>query len=126
GADLRRHAARPLQGRGVAEVPAPQRDQAARAGRLMRLSCGFPPTASAPEHAALAEQLGYERVWFYDSPALYGDVWVALARAADATRRIGLGTAGLVPEVPHLAAAPAARGPGGKQARGRPLLSLRT
>ena len=40
----------------------------------MRLSCGFPPSPRAPEHAKLAEELGYERAWFYDSPALYGDV----------------------------------------------------
>ena len=39
-----------------------------------------------------AEALGYERVWVYDSPALYGDVWVALARIAEATDHIGLAT----------------------------------
>jgi 5,10-methylenetetrahydromethanopterin reductase len=31
-------------------------------------------------------------VWVYDSPPLYGDVWVALARAAEATDHIGLAT----------------------------------
>lgn len=33
-------------------------------------------------YVQLAEQLGFERVWTYDSPALYGDIWVALARIA--------------------------------------------
>ena len=37
----------------------------------------FPPGPDAVAHAQLAESLGYERVWLYDSPALYGDVWVA-------------------------------------------------
>ena len=36
--------------------------------------------------------MGYERVWVYDSPALYGDVWVALARVAESTDHIGLAT----------------------------------
>ncbi|HVN40167.1 MAG TPA: LLM class flavin-dependent oxidoreductase [Myxococcota bacterium] len=92
----------------------------------MRLSCGFPPTASAPEHAALAEELGYERVWFYDSPALYGDVWVALARAADATRRIGLGTAVLVPNLRHVVATAAAIGTIEELAPGRLVVALGT
>ena len=35
------------------------------------------------EHARRAEALGYRRVWLYDSPALYPDVWVELARVAD-------------------------------------------
>jgi 5,10-methylenetetrahydromethanopterin reductase len=43
-----------------------------------------------PRLAAAAEALGYERVWVYDSPALYGDVWVALARVAEATDHIGV------------------------------------
>ena len=47
----------------------------------MRLSCGIVPGPRAPETAALAEELGYHRAWFYDSPALYGDVWVAIARS---------------------------------------------
>jgi 5,10-methylenetetrahydromethanopterin reductase len=34
------------------------------------------------ERDADAEELGYTRAWAFDSPALYGDVWVALARAA--------------------------------------------
>ncbi len=67
----------------------------------MTLSCALPPSSRAPEHAAIAESLGYERVWFYDSPALYHDVWATLARCADRTDRIGLGTAVLVPDNRH-------------------------
>ncbi len=67
----------------------------------MRISCAFPPSTSSPEHAAIAERLGYERIWLYDSPALYHDVWVTLARCAERTGAIGLGTAVLVPDNRH-------------------------
>jgi 5,10-methylenetetrahydromethanopterin reductase len=40
-------------------------------------------------------------VWLYDSPALYGDVWVAVARVADATSTIGVGTGVAVPSLRH-------------------------
>lgn len=68
---------------------------------MIALSCAFPPSRDLPAYARLAESLGYERVWAYDSPALYGDVWVALARAAEATDRIGIGTAVAVPSLRH-------------------------
>jgi 5,10-methylenetetrahydromethanopterin reductase len=68
---------------------------------MIALSCGFPPSRDLPAYARLAESLGYERVWAYDSPALYGDVWVALARVAEATERIGVGTAVAVPSLRH-------------------------
>jgi 5,10-methylenetetrahydromethanopterin reductase len=54
-----------------------------------------------PELGRLAEELGYFRLWCYDSPALYGDVWVALARLAERTTRIGLGPGVLVPSLRH-------------------------
>ena len=41
------------------------------------------------------------RAWLYDSPALYPDVWVALARAAERTSTIGLGPGVLVPFLRH-------------------------
>jgi 5,10-methylenetetrahydromethanopterin reductase len=66
-----------------------------------RLACALPPSRDFPAHARLAEELGYARVWAFDSPALYGDVWVALARAADATDRIGLATGVTVPFSRH-------------------------
>ncbi len=67
----------------------------------MQISCAFPPSSDAVDHAVLAETLGYERAWFYDSPALYGDVWVTLARVAERTSRIGLGPAVLIPSLRH-------------------------
>ena len=68
---------------------------------MIAMSCGFPPSSNLPTYARLAESLGYERVWAYDSPALYGDVWVALARVAEATDRIGVGTGVAVPSLRH-------------------------
>jgi 5,10-methylenetetrahydromethanopterin reductase len=66
------------------------------------LSCALPPSRDLPRYAQLAEALGYARVWVYDSPALYGDIWVALGRAAEATERIGLGTGVAVPSLRHV------------------------
>ncbi len=63
----------------------------------MKLSCGLVPGPDIVEQARLAESLGYERAWTFDSPALYGDVFIALARIAEQTERIGVGTAVLVP-----------------------------
>jgi 5,10-methylenetetrahydromethanopterin reductase len=51
--------------------------------------------------ARLAEELGYTRVYVTDSPALYGDIWISLARIADQTSTIGLGTGVLVPFTRH-------------------------
>jgi 5,10-methylenetetrahydromethanopterin reductase len=65
----------------------------------MQISCGLVPSLDIVEHAKVAEQLGYERAWLYDSPAIYSDIWVALARIAEHTERIGLGTAVLVPSL---------------------------
>jgi 5,10-methylenetetrahydromethanopterin reductase len=65
------------------------------------LSVGLPPSHSIVHHAAVAEALGYERVWTFDSPAVYGDLWIAVARVAEATDRIGLGTAVAVPSLRH-------------------------
>jgi 5,10-methylenetetrahydromethanopterin reductase len=74
----------------------------------MRLSCALVPSPRVPEQAALAEKLGYDRVWLADSPALYGDVWIAVAEAARATRRVGLGTSVLIPSLRHVVATAAA------------------
>jgi 5,10-methylenetetrahydromethanopterin reductase len=74
----------------------------------MKLSCALLPAPNAGELAARAEALGYERAWFPDSPALYGDVWISLADAARATRRIGLGTSVLIPTLRHPAVTAAA------------------
>ncbi len=68
----------------------------------MKLSCGLFPCPEIVEQAQLAEALGYERVWTYDSPALYGDPFIAMARVAEGTRRIGVGAAVLVPSLRHV------------------------
>ena len=68
----------------------------------MKISIGVPPGRGAKELAVRAEELGYDRVWLYDSAALYEDIWIHLARIAEATDRIGLGTAVLVPNLRHV------------------------
>lgn len=56
----------------------------------MKISCASATTMDSPEHAQLAEELGYERVWLYDTPQQSPDVWMMLALAAQGTERIGL------------------------------------
>jgi 5,10-methylenetetrahydromethanopterin reductase len=68
----------------------------------MEISCAFATSIDTPDHVALAERLGYRRAWCYDSPALYPDVWMTLARAAERTRHIGLGPGVLVPSLRHV------------------------
>lgn len=65
----------------------------------MKISCGIVPSLDSVEQAVLAEQLGYDRAWLYDSPAIYADIWITMARIAEHTDRIGLGTAVLVPSL---------------------------
>jgi 5,10-methylenetetrahydromethanopterin reductase len=67
----------------------------------MEISCAFPTTLESPEHIALAEELGYERAWLYDTPQQSPDVWMMLALAAQRTERIGLGPGVLVPSLRH-------------------------
>ena len=67
----------------------------------LTLSCAFATSPQSHEHARIAESLGYTNAYFYDSPALYPDVWVQLCRAAERTDRIGLGPAVLVPSNRH-------------------------
>ena len=68
----------------------------------MDFSCAFPPVPETPEHIALAETLGYRRAWVFDTPALQLDVWMTLARAADRTSRIELGSGVLIPSLRHV------------------------
>ncbi len=72
------------------------------------LSCALVPRPGVEHLVRRAEELGYRCVWFPDSPALYGDVWIALAQAAAATERIGLGTSVLIPSLRHVAVTAAA------------------
>ncbi|MFJ9379660.1 LLM class flavin-dependent oxidoreductase [Streptomyces sp. NPDC101455] len=63
----------------------------------VELSCGLPPGPDFADLVVLAEQLGYTRVWIYDSAPLWEDPFVHLALAARRTSRIGLATAVLIP-----------------------------
>src|SRR5690349_9264570 len=67
----------------------------------MKVSCAFPTTMSSPGDIELAEEIGYERAWLYDTPQQSPDVWMSLAMAAERTSRIGLGPAVLVPNLRH-------------------------
>jgi 5,10-methylenetetrahydromethanopterin reductase len=67
----------------------------------MDVSCSLPASPRTATLGALAERLGYRRVWCYDSPALYGDVWIALAQLAERTTTVGIGPAVLVPSLRH-------------------------
>jgi len=67
----------------------------------MEVSCAFPTALDSPDNIALAEQLGYDRAWIYDTPQQSPDVWMTLALAAQRTSRIGLGPGVLVPSLRH-------------------------
>lgn len=67
----------------------------------MEVSCAFPTALDTPDNIALAERLGYERAWVYDTPQQSPDVWMTLALAAERTERIGLGPGVLVPSLRH-------------------------
>ena len=34
----------------------------------MKLSCVFAPLIDTPDHIAIAERLGFERAWIFDTP----------------------------------------------------------
>ena len=67
----------------------------------MEVSCAFPTALDSPDNIALAERMGYDRAWVYDTPQQSPDVWMTLALAADRTERIGLGPGVLVPSLRH-------------------------
>lgn len=67
----------------------------------MKISAAFPPVPETPAHIELAEQLGYDTAWVYDTPALQLDVWMTLALAATRTDRITLGPGVLIPSLRH-------------------------
>jgi 5,10-methylenetetrahydromethanopterin reductase len=68
----------------------------------MDVSCNLTPGPDTVEHIRVAEALGYTRAWLNDSPALYRDVWMTLALAAEHTDRIGLGVSVVVPSLRHV------------------------
>ena len=68
----------------------------------MEISIGITPSPQAVELARLAEELGYRRAWVYDSAALYEDIWITIANIVNATDRLDVGTAVLVPNLRHV------------------------
>ncbi|MEV4575676.1 LLM class flavin-dependent oxidoreductase [Nonomuraea jabiensis] len=89
-------------------------------------SCALAPTADVVDTARLAERLGYRRVWLFDSPALHGDLWVALARIASGTDRIGLATGVTVPDLRHPMVTASAIGSVHELAPGRLIVAVGT
>jgi 5,10-methylenetetrahydromethanopterin reductase len=90
------------------------------------VSIGLPPQPGATDLAVLAEELGYERVWLYDSASLYEDIWVHLALIAERTSRIGLGTAVLVPNLRHVMTTASAIATVARMAPGRLAVAIGT
>jgi 5,10-methylenetetrahydromethanopterin reductase len=84
----------------------------------MKISAQFATSLHSPAHIAVAEELGYDRAWLFDTPHESPDVWMMLALAAERTTTIGLGPGVLVPTLRHpmvnasAAAALAALAPG--------------
>ena len=90
---------------------------------MLKLSCAFATSMETPEHVRIAESLGYERAWLYDSPSLYPDVWVTLALAGR-TSTIGLGPGVLVPSLRHPMTNAAAIATLGRSAPGRVAVAV--
>ncbi|MDW3218940.1 MAG: LLM class flavin-dependent oxidoreductase [Acidimicrobiales bacterium] len=90
------------------------------------ISIGVPPSPGAPDLAVLAEDLGYERVWLYDSAAIYEDIWIHLGLIAERTSTIGLGTAVLVPNLRHVMATASAIATVARLAPGRLQVAIGT
>ncbi|MEL7156182.1 MAG: LLM class flavin-dependent oxidoreductase [Actinomycetota bacterium] len=67
----------------------------------MKVSAAFPPVPDTPDHIVLAEQLGFDTAWVYDTPALQLDCWMTMALAAARTERIRLGPGVLIPSLRH-------------------------
>lgn len=67
----------------------------------LTISCGFNGALDSHEHAVIADQLGFKRAFFYDTPAIAADVWIQLARAAERTSKIMLGPGVMVPSLRH-------------------------
>ena len=90
------------------------------------ISVGLPPQPDATDLAVLAEELGFARVWLYDSASIYEDIWIHLALIAEKTERIGLGTAVLVPNLRHVMTTASAIATVARMAPGRLAVALGT
>jgi 5,10-methylenetetrahydromethanopterin reductase len=67
----------------------------------MKISAQFATSLQSPAHIAVAEELGYDRAWLFDTPHESPDVWMMLTLAAARTATIGLGPGVLVPTLRH-------------------------
>jgi 5,10-methylenetetrahydromethanopterin reductase len=74
------------------------------AAMALEIGCIFPPTVDTPDHLAVAERLGYAYGYVYDSPTLFADPWLTLARGAERTSRIRLGVCCITPYLRHVVA----------------------
>jgi 5,10-methylenetetrahydromethanopterin reductase len=92
----------------------------------MRLAVALPPNHRITEYAKAAEAAGYSRLWVFDSPALYGDIWISVARAAEATTSLLLGAGVTVPSLRHPMATAAALAAIAEIAPGRLTCALGT
>lgn len=70
----------------------------------MEINCAFAGTLATPDHIRLAEELGYSRSFVYDSPAVYVDAAVTVARAIERTSTIRLGIAVITAHTRHIIA----------------------
>lgn len=63
----------------------------------MEFGVAFTSRIGDDDLVALAESLGFDQAWFFDSQMIYSDVYATMAVAARATRRIRLATGVAVP-----------------------------
>jgi 5,10-methylenetetrahydromethanopterin reductase len=82
------------------------------------------PAAGVADEATRAEQLGYDRIGIWDSPALFREPWVTLTTTALSTSGIRLGTWVTNPVTRHPAVAAAAAATLDELAPGRIYLGI--
>lgn len=68
----------------------------------MEINCAFAGTIATPDHIRVAEDLGYSRAFVYDSPAVYVDAAITVARAIERTSTIRLGIAAVTTHTRHI------------------------
>src|SRR6201993_5577439 len=70
-------------------------------GPVLTYDFRLPPGPRTVEWARLAEELGFRAVWCPEIPAFGHDIWVALARIAEKSKRIKFGPSVLLPSYRH-------------------------
>lgn len=63
----------------------------------MKFGLNSPARIDSWKDAAVAEDLGFTSVWFYDSQMLYSDIYATMTLVAEHTKRIRIGTGIAVP-----------------------------